>query len=291
MEIKTQKKLDMFDGGYAYLLMIALYLLLSLIVPLILSTFLDANSTLFTLLTATLSIISMLVVVLGYKKKSKLSLIKIVNISKFNGFWIVVSLLLALGMFLGLGFINIGVATVLRKLSFSTSSVQINMDNFWIFLAYVLVLAIMPATIEEFFFRGLLVESLKGVKTISVLVAVNLSFALYHCSFVQLIYQFIYGIFLTKLAIKSGSVLPSIIAHFANNVVVLILTYLEININFFSWWIILIGLVLLSTAVYFIFFYKESKSEYTQSVKSFYLPYGILAMLVCLCLATGGLFV
>ena len=159
------------------------------------------------------------------------------------------------------------------------------------------MLALVPAILEETFFRGLLLNSFNGVKTIFVLLIVNLCFAFYHCSLAQFLYQFIYGVGLTLLAIKSKSVFPSIIAHFINNFCIIIFEYFKVKIDLFNPFIIAVGLVVLALFFFLIYLFNgkesqkdmQSKQKSLQVAREFFIPFGASAILICLTILIGSL--
>lgn len=86
-----------------------------------------------------------------------------------------------------------------------------------------LVIAVMPALFEELLFRGVLLNSCtEGVGTVRTVLIVGFCFALYHGSPEQTVYQFIAGCAFTFLAVRSGSIIPSVIMHFINNAIIVV---------------------------------------------------------------------
>lgn len=89
----------------------------------------------------------------------------------------------------------------------------------------ILVIAVIPAIMEEIVFRGILLSNLQEeVGSVRTIFLVGFCFSLYHGSVEQTIYQFICGCLFAFLAIRSGSILPSITIHFINNALIIILT-------------------------------------------------------------------
>lgn len=93
----------------------------------------------------------------------------------------------------------------------------------WVVLA-LLVMAVMPAVFEEALFRGVLLNTCeKSVGSINTIFIVGLCFSLFHASPEQTIYQFIAGCTFAFIAIRSGSILPSVLMHFLNNGLLVVL--------------------------------------------------------------------
>jgi membrane protease YdiL (CAAX protease family) len=84
-----------------------------------------------------------------------------------------------------------------------------------------LVVAVLPAIFEELLFRGVLLQGLKGFPVwLAALICGGL-FSLFHQNPAQTLYQFFCGVAFALLALRSGSILPTVVAHFCNNAFVL----------------------------------------------------------------------
>ena len=82
---------------------------------------------------------------------------------------------------------------------------------------YYLTVAFLPALGEEFAFRGVIMGSLRKYSDALALVVSAGAFSLMHGNFVQIPFTFCCGLAFGYIAIKSNSLLPSIIVHFLNN--------------------------------------------------------------------------
>lgn len=86
-----------------------------------------------------------------------------------------------------------------------------------------IVIAIIPAVMEELMFRGLLLNCCKnGMGSIRAIFVTGFCFSLFHASPEQTVYQFIAGCAFAFIAIRSGSILPSVLMHFINNALIVI---------------------------------------------------------------------
>ena len=85
-----------------------------------------------------------------------------------------------------------------------------------IFIA-VLSTAVLPAVLEEFIIRGIVMQPLRRFGDKFAIVASALIFGIMHGNMVQIPYTVVAGLFLGYLAIATGSLWPSIILHFINN--------------------------------------------------------------------------
>lgn len=98
-----------------------------------------------------------------------------------------------------------------------------SMDGFG-FIGVLFVVAVLPAVFEEVIFRGLLLKGLRSFGTVGAILLCGGLFALYHQNPAQTIYQFCCGAAFAFVALKSGSILPTVLSHFINNALILILT-------------------------------------------------------------------
>ena len=287
-------KLNGKGGGLAFASFMALYVLLSFLGQLLAEILFGNGTTAFIAVCSTFSTISLSLIVLIFTLFSNNDFLQAVPVKKFSPVYVLLALLLSVGMFLGLGFVNDAFATVLGRWGLNVSGISVPLENgFQLFLCVVLF-AIFPAVSEELFFRGLLLNTLKSTHKILACLTVALCFAFYHCSATQFIYQFVYGFLLSLLALYSKSVIPCILAHFFNNFVVIIFEYFKININLYSPVALLVGINLLAivcTAFYFIYKRQDKAVSVKGEISSFYLPYGILALAVCVSLLLGNLLV
>ncbi|MCM1047946.1 MAG: ABC transporter permease subunit [Clostridiales bacterium] len=138
----------------------------------------------------------------------------------------------ALIMGIGLFFTNIVISAALVQL-FPSSAEGVNatfsilLDNN--ILEVFFVIAVAPAICEEMLFRGMIFHALKGryrIRTAIGIVAVL--FGAYHMSLVKFIPTGLLGLVLCYVVYITGSIYPSMIMHFANNAMsVLISCYPE----------------------------------------------------------------
>ena len=96
----------------------------------------------------------------------------------------------------------------------------------WYLLPALLIIALLPAIFEETLFRGILVGRMRasGWGTAVTVVISGALFSLYHGNPAQTIYQFLCGMCFALIAVRAGSILPSMLAHFCNNAVIILLT-------------------------------------------------------------------
>ncbi len=265
-------------GGLIYTATLLLFLAVSLIGRTVLAA-LKISDTLFYVFSSLFSVVAFIgATVLYVKRGNKLSLFK-----KFQPIYIVPSVLLAVGMLLGLGFINSLVASAVTSLGGVITEAQIPLDTPLQYVLFSVFLCVFPAIAEELFFRGVLTDCLSEAKKTVSVITVALCFALYHGNAAQLVYQFVYGLGLGFLTLKAQSVIPAIIAHFINNFAVLSIEYFKIGIDLFNPFVILAGIGLIACFVAFLVFYRGKSAENTEtsdSIKNFYIPFGAIGIAV-----------
>ena len=280
------------DGGLSFAILMIGYILLAFFIQAVLLIFTtDTSSTLFVVVNSLVSPLAMLLVIV-YQIKGKGRSVSVLSLNKFNKLHLLTALLLSIGMFLGLGFVNVLFADFLSGIGLNAPSPNIPLNNPFELILFSITVALFPAVFEELFFRGILLNSLKGENLLVRVFTVGLCFALYHCSVSQFVYQFIYGVAFCLLAIVAKSVIPCIIAHFINNFTILLFTYLNIDVDLTNILLIVIGVVALIG--YFLISYFGLKGQKQQvpkkGVKFFYLPYGLFGIGICLIVLLGNLF-
>ena len=167
-----------------------------------------------------------------------------------------------------------------------------SLDGFGL-VGVLFTVAVLPAFFEELIFRGLL---LKGMRVFGIAGAVLLNgalFALYHQNPAQTLYQFCCGAAFALVAIRAGSILPTVLSHFLNNALIIFL--MKFNATEWSGGVTIAVLIvsvicLIASMVWLIFLDKGEKSvERTIETrvkraeqKSFFLYVGVGVLLYAL---------
>lgn len=86
-------------------------------------------------------------------------------------------------------------------------------------MTVILTHALLPALLEELLFRYAPLRLLNGAPRGNAVLVTSVFFALSHCNLLQLPYAIFAGIVFAALDIATGSILPSVILHFLNNLV------------------------------------------------------------------------
>ncbi len=159
-------------------------------------------------------------------------------------------------------------------------------------------IALLPALFEEIFFRGVLLKGLHGFSKAGAILLCGGLFALYHQNPAQTLYQFCCGAAFALVAVKAGSILPTVLSHFLNNFFILLLE--KQGVSSFSptvtVWIFSVSFVfLVGTLVYLLAFDKKpsgqvlSEKERRNERKNF-LVYSAFGVIVCALVWVVALF-
>lgn len=291
--MQTDKKVNLpltaKSGGLAFSAMILIYLLLTFIGQTVFQSLGITSGLALFAVSSIYSINAIILVLLFSRIMFKRSFAQLTGGSRFSPKYALYAIVIAAGMFFGLGFINTLFSNALESVGVKLSSIQLPLDNLGQFVLVTFNLCVLPAVFEEFFFRGFMLNSLDGVRIFQTTLFVSICFSIYHCSLAQLLYQFIYGGFLCLLALSAKSTYPCIIAHFLNNFAVVLFTYLGVEINLFS--PIAIACGVLALAVMAVVIIKElkirpkreqDKEERNGEKVDFWLPAALFGTVMCL---------
>ena len=174
--------------------------------------------------------------------------------------YFLVAIVLQIGL-LSLGELNAWFLELLKVVGYESDGVVVPSLEGFGFFGVLFVIAVLPPIFEEIFFRGILLKGVKGFGELTAILICGALFALYHKNPAQTVYQFICGAAFALVAIRSGSILPTMLSHFINNA--LIITMAKFGWTFdgvYLPFLIVSGLCLVSSVVYLVFFDK-SKQE------------------------------
>lgn len=284
-------------SGYAFSSMVFLYVVISLVLSSILELLkVESGSVMYFSIRAFFSVLSIVIIIILINRRRRGSIMLTTYAKKFNPLYLILSVGLAVGLFLGFGFINIKIEGFIESVGGKTASLDLPLDSPLHLILFILLYALLPAFEEELFFRGLIFENLmESKKLILSAIISSLCFALYHTSLTQFAYQFIYGFFLCLLCFCAKSSIPGIVTHFLNNAFIIICTYFNIDIDLLSISNILLGLLVLVICVFVIFLLikrsngkKEGNTD--EKIIDFFFPFGIVGITFCVFLAILGAF-
>lgn len=132
---------------------------------------------------------------------------------------------LAFGLF-SLSELNGYFVRLLELLGYQRTESTLPTITGWYLVPAILVIALLPAFFEETIFRGILSGTMRksGWGTLPVIFTTGALFSLFHGNPEQTLYQFACGVCYSFVAMRSGSPFPTMLAHFLNNAVILVLT-------------------------------------------------------------------
>ncbi len=139
--------------------------------------------------------------------------------------YFLIALLLIFGLIFSVSWIDTGVTEFLKLLGYKPKEMDAYLPNLsgGLVVPALLVIAVMPAIFEEGLFRGVILNTCEeGVGTVRTVFIVGFAFSLFHASAEQTVYQFLAGCTFAFIAIRAGSILPSVLMHFINNAIIII---------------------------------------------------------------------
>lgn len=89
----------------------------------------------------------------------------------------------------------------------------------------VLFMAVMPACVEEFMFRGILFHTYKKSRMLPAIFLSAFLFGCMHMNLNQFMYAFVLGVYLAFLVEATGSIFSSMLAHFTLNVTSVLMSF------------------------------------------------------------------
>lgn len=96
-------------------------------------------------------------------------------------------------------------------------------DNLSAKIVNIAYLCVIAPFLEETLFRGVILKSLRSYGNVFAIIASSVLFGIFHFNLIQLVPATLMGLVFAFLAVKSESIIPSILAHAFNNTVTVIL--------------------------------------------------------------------
>lgn len=228
-------------------------------------------------------------------KRQKLLLADVTEI-KFSKNYIIVIVCIAIGALFGLSSLNDYFVMFLEKFGYVADNVNLPPKSFWSVVFSIIFIAFIPAVVEEFLFRGLMLKGAESFGKIQAVLVTAAAFSLYHMSPAQTIYQFVIGVIYAIVALTSKSIIPTMILHFLNNFLIIIWHYLlpdliiegtlKIILCVIGVLLVIVG-VLLSVKG---FDFKKEKSQYKKIEIIDYLVAILPGFAICLVMWIANLF-
>ena len=139
-------------------------------------------------------------------------------------YYYLIAIALQLGLMFSVSELNELFIKGLRAIGYHGGGVNVPSLEGWNLLPAILVIAVLPAFFEETLFRGILSRNMhaSGWGVVPTVFIAGALFCVYHGNPEQTLYQFVSGVCLTFVAVKAGSIIPTVIAHFLNNALILV---------------------------------------------------------------------
>lgn len=100
-----------------------------------------------------------------------------------------------------------------------------NPDGFFGFILSLIATVIVPAFVEEFAFRGIILGSLRKFGDAFAIIVSSVMFGFMHGNFQQIPFAFLVGLILGFVTVKTSSIWPAILIHAYNNFVSVFFNY------------------------------------------------------------------
>lgn len=189
--------------------------------------------------------------------------------------YFVFAALLAFGLLFSLNWVNGMFVRLLSLIGYNAPESSLPSLAGGGIVGVLVVVALLPAFLEETIFRGIILDGIKDVGTVAACLLGGLLFSIFHQSPAQTIYQFICGAVFTLVTIRADSVWPAIFMHFANNAVIIFDAKYGFITNMSGGAYIAVCVVsaaaLLGTLAYLIFFDKRGNRKKEGAIRPFIL--------------------
>lgn len=210
-------------GGLSFTATVILNLLLSLIAGVIIAIFslsgTEAESYI-ALLTSPIAIAIVLTLALTVAKQPAARLLPLKTHPKYY----LIGVLIVFGALFSLSQVNEYIIELFELMGYQRRASFVPDVTGWKVVPVLIVVAVIPAFMEEILFRGIILNNAEGeLGSVRVILVSGFCFSLYHGSVEQTVYQFIIGCLFGFLAVRSRSLGPVILTHFINNALIIIL--------------------------------------------------------------------
>ncbi len=154
------------------------------------------------------------------------------------------------------------IATVLSLLGYNPSLgvAQVPMGTtVFGFVLYSLKTAVVPALIEEFAIRGVLMQPLRKYGDTFAIVMSSLVFAVMHGEFIQGIFAFLAGVVLGYIVVATGTIWTGVIVHFMNNMFSVVISAIGLTSVLASnivYWVVVVTAEIVAFVVLKKYFYS-----------------------------------
>lgn len=188
------------------------------------------NQIILMLLSVAVPVSSEITAIITGSKLMKIDYKKLFNSKGYNGATVVKLCVMSSGLQMAAGLIAliIGVIFSLFNGRIESPDLSLNKSSFAATVIFYSYACILGPVLEELLYRGMLLQSLRKYNEKFAIFVSALIFGLMHQNYSQFILGFLVGIPLAAVTLKSGSIVPAIIAHiFLNTTGILSLVLME----------------------------------------------------------------
>lgn len=139
--------------------------------------------------------------------------------------------------FMGIGFCAFAnISTSIASSIFQSFGIDYNVDfggkpsGVLGFMLTLISTAIIPALVEEFACRGIMLGVLKDQGDAFAIIVSAIMFGLVHGNFEQIPFAFLVGLVLGFITVKTGSIIIAVAVHFTNNFISVIFDYVNLSL-------------------------------------------------------------
>lgn len=121
-------------------------------------------------------------------------------------------------------------------------------------------IAVLPGICEEIAFRGTLLYGLRRkLKPVTLALVVGLIFGIFHFDLFRILPTAFMGVYLSGIAILTGSIFPCMLAHMANNAIAVVLARENVPLQGLSWWVYVAATIIFVLCFYILYRSRESE--------------------------------
>lgn len=214
-------------GGLCYLLALLLPQLIGGLVLVAISSVWEANSDpyLFMAYFVTQAVMALsLLLAVNFKVKNALPRMHFEKPQRKSDLWLMLPFSVAL--LFGLNFIPGLFLTLMEQFGYVMEVIAFpDTTSALGFILGIICICVLPAIVEESIFRGVILRSFGSQNAWKGILISSALFSLMHGSAQQTMYQFVIGIVLGLVAVKTNSIYPSMLLHFLNNAISVVLLF------------------------------------------------------------------
>lgn len=223
MNLSLGENLTSAKGGLSYSLTVAVYLAVSIVASMVIAALGIAETDAGRYIAYLVSPVAIAIAVAATLKVGKIKPRQAFPVGCKPKYYLI-ALLLIFGLMFSLSAVNGYLVELLKLLGYTPRTSTLPDLGGWGVVGGLIVIALLPAIFEEALFRGVMLNNVEAeAGTVRAVFLVGFAFSLYHGTVEQTVYQFICGCLFALLALRARSVLPSVVIHFINNAVIVVL--------------------------------------------------------------------